>query len=59
MDPTMIAMLIAAGTDAIIKISAQHDGVTYEEREAEVKVALEKLQPKADDLEDWLRDPEL
>ena len=55
MTPQMIAMLIAAGTDAIIRISAKHDGVSFEEREAEVKAAIETLQPKADDLETWLR----
>jgi len=56
MTPQMIAMLIAAGTDAIIRVSAKHDGVSFEERQAEVKAAIETLQPKADDLEMWLRD---
>ena len=58
MTPEMIAMLIASFTDAAIRISAKYDGVTYEEREAEVKIASEKLQPKADSLEDWLRGKE-
>ena len=56
MTPQMIAMLIAAGTDAIIRVSAKHDGVSFEERQAEVKAAIETLQPKADDLEKWFRD---
>ena len=55
MTPRMVAMLIAAGTDALIRVSARHDGVSFEERKAEVEAAIDKLQPKADDLEGWLR----
>ena len=55
MDPVLAAAVIASVTDSIIWLSAEKDGVSYEQRQLEVMKALEKLQPKADDLENWLR----
>ena len=51
MTPELAAMLIASTTDAIIRVSAKYEGITYEEMKAKIEV----LQSKADDLENWLR----
>ena len=52
MTPELAAMLIASTTDAIIRVSAKHEGMTYKE----MKAKIETLQPKADELENWLRE---
>jgi len=59
MSPELAAMLIASLTDSVIRISAKHGNVSFEERKTEVISALKVLQPNADDLEKWLRDKDV
>jgi len=51
MDPMTAAFLIGAATDAIISLAATQNGVSVEE----MKKMIDELQPKADELEAWLR----
>ena len=51
MDPMMAAFIIATTTDAIIKLAANQNGISEEE----MKLKISALQPRADELEAWLR----
>ena len=51
MDPMTAAFVIATATDAIIRLAAHQNGVSVEE----MKLKIAALQPRADELEDWLR----
>jgi len=51
MDPMMAAFIIATTTDAIIKLAANQNGISEEK----MKLKISALQPRADELEKWLR----
>ena len=51
MDPMMAAFLIGSVTDAIVTLAAKQNGITKEEMRAKI----DALQPRADELEKWLR----
>ena len=51
MDPMTAALLIGSVSDLIITLSARANGVSIEE----MKQMIDALQPKADELEAWLR----
>ena len=51
MDPMTAFFLIGSVTDAIISYAATQNGVTVEE----MKGMIDALQPRADELEAWLR----
>jgi len=53
MDPMVASMLIGALSDAVITIAAKSAG----EDPVEFKKKVEALQVKADDLENWLKNP--
>ena len=55
MDIMTTAFLIGAVSDLIITISANANGVSVEE----VKEKISKLQPRADLLEEWLREKQV
>jgi len=52
MDPMMAGFIIATTTDAIIKLAATQNGITEEE----MRLKISALQPRADELEAWLRE---
>ena len=51
MDPMTAAFVIATATDAIIRLAADQNGISVEE----MKLKISALQPRADELEEWLR----
>ena len=51
MDPMTAAFVIATATDAIIRLAASQNGISVEE----MKLKIAALQPRADELEKWLR----
>ena len=51
MAPMTAALLIGSVSDLIITLSARANGVSIEE----MKQMIDALQPKADELEAWLR----
>ena len=51
MDPMTAAFVIATATDAVVRLAADQNGVSVEE----MKLKISALQPRADELEKWLR----
>ena len=51
MDPMTAAFVIDTDTDAIIRLAADQNGKSVEE----MKIKISALQPRADELEKWLR----
>ena len=51
MDPMTAGLLIGVVTDAIVTVAAKQNNISKEEMWAKINA----LQPKADNLEKWLR----